>query len=460
MKTLIGIKMNWGLYGGFAILIFILFPGLGIYSYIGILVFLHQIMLLFYSLDYVIPIRYIFGTLMCLQMFIGPALSYGGFDQYQYSEYRMQVPEEVYFSYALPAVLSFIVGLHLTAGKLRGEVPDEKALVLFLEKNKDLPYWFIGIGFASSFAAGFFSSDLAFVFYLLGNFKFIGLFLLILGGRQLKILPLVIVYGSVIGSSLVGGMFHDLMTWLIMTGAVLAIRYKPSIKVKAIVTFSFILFTIILQQIKGDYRTALGQGEESGTGTFAKVYEQNQKQGSFFNPEQLAQSSVRINQGFIITYILKTVPAQEPFANGDEMLQILEAAVLPRILDPGKLTAGDHSVFYKYSHIPLRQGTSMGLSSVGDAYVNFGLVGGCIFMLILGLFYSEVLNLFSKYGKEFPILLLFTTLVFYYPIRPDCELQTILGHLVKSCFLIFIVLQFWKKDFRLLTANTWKRSLS
>ena len=69
--------------------------------------------------------------------------------------------------------------------------------------------------------------------------------------------------------------------------------------------------------------------------------------------KSLAGSVTRINQGFIITNIMKTVPDIEPFANGKEMYQILEAAIMPRILAPDKLRAGDRSIFVKYSHIPI-----------------------------------------------------------------------------------------------------------
>jgi hypothetical protein len=61
---------------------------------------------------------------------------------------------------------------------------------------------------------------------------------------------------------------------------------------------------------------------------------------------------------------------------------------------------------------------------------------------------------FYKFSKAFPFLLLFTPLVFYYPMRPDCELQTSLGHLVKSCFLIYMMLLFWKKDLSRVLTNS------
>ena len=143
---------------------------------------------------------------------------------------------------------------------------------------------------------------------------------------------------------------------------------------------------------------------------------------------------------------MRNVPKNVPFADGEELMQILEAAFLPRVLAPNKLNAGDRGIFMKYTGMSLSKGTSMALSSVGDAYVNFGRWGGCIFMFFLGLLFSEVLNGFYRYSKYYPFLLLFTPLVFYYPIRPDCELQTSLGHLVKSCFLIYLLVLFWKRD--------------
>jgi hypothetical protein len=102
----------------------------------------------------------------------------------------------------------------------------------------------------------------------------------------------------------------------------------------------------------------------------------------------------------------------------------------------------------KWAGFRIAQGTSMGLSSLGDAYLNFGVVGGAIFMFLYGMLFSEVLNAFSYYSKFFPILILFVALVFYYPIRPDCELQTIMGHLVKSIFLVAVILNLWKNIFK------------
>ena len=452
MKTLFPPNFNWPIFILITIIIRVLFIEMGWLSYLAIILSLHQFIVLFNSIGYVIPVRYLLGSFMCVQFFIGPAFAFNGLDQYQVPIYRMKIPEVEYFGYAIPAVLSFIVGLHVFADKLNGEIVNEKGIILFVDKNPKLPYIFIFIGFIASVFSSFFGSDLAFVFYLLGSFKFIGLFLLILGTKAIKILPLILVIGSIVSSSLGDGMFHDLLTWIIFTGSVFAIKYKFTFKTKLLGCLAFVLLAVTIQVLKGSYRAATGSGgEEVGIETASKVFEKQNENSSIFSFENLAPSNVRISQGFIITNIMKTVPDRIPFSNGGEMYQILEAAILPRVLAPNKLSAGDRTLFTRYSGIQLRSGTSMGLSSLGDAYINYGIYGGCFFMFLLGLLYSWVLNVFFRQSRKYPILILFVALVFYYPIRPDCELQTILGHLFKSCFLIAFMIYCFKDTFKTVT---------
>jgi hypothetical protein len=447
LVSLFNVKINWGAFFGIGVIILLIIPGISIWSFMALMIAAHQFLLVFYSYGYVIPVRYWAGALMCMQMLVGPSFAYNGLDQFQFQKYRMQIPEYDYFSYALPAVILFILGLHSTAGKLKGEKIDEQAVKKFVKNNPNIPYIFIGIGFLSSVVSGFFGSELANVFYLLGSFKFIGAFILLLGGRNIKLLPLIIVFGSIILSSLASAMFHDLVTWLVFFLAILAIKFKPSINTKSLGAFGFILLIIIIQQLKGTYREATQfQGKDGSIEAFDAAYTNAQNEGSLFNMQRLASSNVRINQGFIVTYVMTNVPAKVPFANGEELYKIMEAAFLPRVLAPNKLMAGDNALFTKYSGIRLREGTSMSLSAMGDGYANFGIIGGCVVMFILGWLFNVVLNGFQKFSRDFPIILLFTPMVFYFPMRPDTALQTSLGHLVKASFLLYVMIVFWKKD--------------
>lgn len=446
MKSLTHPNFHWEVFIPLILLIRLVYFDLSIIGWVALVLSVYQFMLLFDAIGHFIPVRYLLGSFMCLQFFVGPTFAYNGAEEYAYFMYKMKVPELEYFSYAIPAVLSFIIGLHLFAGNLDGEKIDEARTKRFVKNNPRIPYIFIVVGFISSFVSQFVASELAFVLYLVGSFKFIGLFMLILADNPLKTIYLYLIGASIVSSSLGQGMFHDLLTWTIFTVSVISIKYKFSIQSKVIGAIVFLVGVIILQSLKGSYREAISV-EGGGVETMVNVYEQENEQESLFSLHRIASNNTRINQGFIITNIMTTVPAMEPYSNGAELRDVIEAAILPRFLAPNKLKAGDNELFTKYSGIRLRSTTSMSLSSLGDAYINFGIFGGCVFMFFLGLFYSGVLTLFQKNSKQFPILILFTALVFYYPIRPDAALQTILGHVVKSLFVIFMLVVLWKNNF-------------
>jgi hypothetical protein len=239
-------------------------------------------------------------------MLLGPTLAYNGLDEYQDGYYKMQIPEEDYFSYVIPAVLFFILGLNVLARNLPGERPNVDKIVNSVKLNPRLPYVLILVGFFSSFLSGFFGAELAFVFVVISNFKFVGLFLLILGNRGIKPLPLAIVYGSIISSAVAQGMFFDLLTWLIFLGAVYAFKLKPAPYVKVFFVIAFAILAVVIQQLKGDYRQATWyQGEEASFETISNTYEKKQENNSVFGFESLAKSNLRINQGYIITNIMK-----------------------------------------------------------------------------------------------------------------------------------------------------------
>jgi hypothetical protein len=449
------VPIDWRIYFGIVIFTKLFFPDLSLYSFFAFMIAAYQFMLLFYSIGLILPVRYLAGSLMCMQMLVGPALAYNGLDEYQFGFLKMQVDETIYFSYVIPATIMFIIGLKI---KFNRDVADEfiniNLLKEYVKNNQQIMYIFIVIGFVSSLISPFFSTEIGFVFTLLGSFKFVGLFMIILGDNKLKPLSLFVVLSSIILSSLGQAMFHDLIIWMLFMGSIFSIKYKPSNYLKFMLAVIFISIAIFIQLLKGDYRESTWkEGKEGNVTNFAATTKAKSDQNDLFTLEKLKQSNIRINQGFIITNIMTNVPEKENYSKGKELMQILEAAILPRVIAPNKLNAGDRFFFMKWAGFPIAAGTSMGLSSMGDGYINFGKFGGMVFMFCLGLLFSYVVSVFYKHSFEYPILFLFPTLVFYYPMRADCELQTILGHLFKSCFLIFVVLKIWKNYFVLKTSN-------
>ena len=91
----------------------------------------------------------------------------------------------------------------------------------------------------------------------------------------------------------------------------------------------------------------------------------------------------------------------------------------------------------------------MGLGLFTDAYIEFGQYGAIIYIFLWGIMYGFVLKKFLFYSEKYPILILFSILAFVYPMRPDCETQTVLGHLFKTIMLLALIFTFLKKSFLL-----------
>ncbi len=121
MKSLTHPNFHWEVFIPLILLIRLVYFDLSIIGWVALVLSVYQFMLLFDAIGHFIPVRYLLGSFMCLQFFVGPTFAYNGAEEYAYFMYKMKVPELEYFSYAIPAVLSFIIGLHLFAGNLDGE---------------------------------------------------------------------------------------------------------------------------------------------------------------------------------------------------------------------------------------------------------------------------------------------------------------------------------------------------
>lgn len=399
------------------------------------------------KINYEIPIRDFFGLLFTVQFLVGPALVYNVFADFQLEAYRMRVPKEEYFSFVYPAILLFHLGLKLGSGNSKIRI-DVKSIQKRLELYENWAYYFLAIGVLASLVAPFFPGSLQFIFYLLGGFKYCAIFMLILRRKKVPLYIVVLVFGSLVVSAFSILMFHDLLIWIIYLSVFFVVRYQWSLKIKLLGVIGFLMLAAFLQVIKSQLRTAVwGGGNKVSSEIIQDVASSTaiRKKG-LFSKEALAPQLTRINQGWIISSIMHNVPARIEHTEGSLMLTYIEAAFLPRFLAPNKLKAGDYKLFTKYSGHTINQGTSMGLSPVGDGYIDFGLVGGVFFMFFYGYIYGFALKKYSDASFQNDFWVIFIPLVFIYPIRPDCETQTAFGHFIKAAILVWILVKIILKN--------------
>ncbi|TXC81399.1 hypothetical protein [Luteibaculum oceani] len=362
-----------------------------------------------------------------IQFLIGPMLAYYMGFKGVLAIYQMQIPEVEYFSYTLPAMIAFALGM----GCFR------KSNSFLLEKKEEFKletsildvFLIVGIVLLNLFFQ-IFVIEISFLFYLIFACKYVFLIKIILSRRRFPFMVFFLVFGSSLLNSFKTGMFHDLLIWFIFVSLIIAFKFQFTLKYKILGILAFIGVVIVLQLGKLEFR------KSNDLSTFSKVILNSEE---FVTDNLLRSSITRFNQGYILTHVMSNVPSNIPYSNGSYMLDIVEAAIFPRFLAPNKLKSGDQEVFTKYSGLMLNKNTSMALGSLSDAYINFGMLGGYIFMFFYGKFFGLVNTFLATWGDNNQNLKPFVFLVFLFAVRPDCDLQTILGHVFKVVVVLIFL---------------------
>ena len=417
------------------------------FSYIPFSFFIVWLIHLIYSIGSGFLVRHIFILFLAVQYCLGTTLAYE-FDTE--SIYRMVIPMNEYFAFAFTGVLFFSFALLIGTNNNNEDLTFKKIILassIELYSDKVL----ITIMFFSLLSEIFqFSGpeSLNFVFYIFFSLKYAYVCFQIITKPKINYLYIGLPILFLVIQTLQTAMFHDLVTWSIFWGLSACIRIKPKIRTIILSLIGFTFFIILIQITKKTYRAiawgASNTEEVAGVGVYGETV--LNKSNDLLESNELTENIVRINQGWILATVIEYVPKQIEHEGFELINKYIEAAFLPRFLAPDKLTAGNKTIFKKYTGIQLQQNTSMGLGILADAWIAFGLVGGWIVLFIYGLIINGSLKLFQKMLTKFPILYFFLPVIYIYPIRPDCETQTAFGHLVKTfVFLIIMAYLFMPK---------------
>jgi len=132
-------------------------------------------------------------------------------------------------------------------------------------------------------------------------------------------------------------------------------------------------------------------------------------------------------------------PSREPFAEGETINEALRSAFMPRFLFPNKVTAGGRTYFYRFTGRQLSDTTSMGLGLVGEAYANYGIQGGILFMFIIGLFYNWFIFMIYRIANKHPTIIFFIPLIFLQVVKAETDFSVIINHLFKASIAVWMI---------------------
>jgi hypothetical protein len=379
--------------------------------------------------------------LYALNYLFSPAITYQ-FNQALLT-YPMKIEAYDYFEIAIPGFLCFYVGLFVF--KTRIFTPRIDKLKRDVKNNELILVNFVIIGLILRLFSSVFPGELSFFIYLLGSIRFVGAFALysfnpakyLIWVSGLLILE--IYFGAI------AAMYHDAVMWVLFFGLYFVYTTKPTMSIRLIGASICVLFILFIQGLKSTYRTKIS---ESGTSNIGLILETSSEVSNDITSEENILGSLnRGNQAWIFASAKERMDRIGDY-QGLHILGIYaEAALLPRFLAPDKIMSGDKKIFNTFSGHQINQNTSMGLGVFADGYIAYGYWGVMFFTFGLGLLFNFTFRIVESWANlsEFYVLMVLPLL--NYAIRPDCELQTTINHLVKGVIVFGILVTLTKFNF-------------
>jgi len=397
------------------------------------------------KMGHTIPIIDLMTALAALQWIVGPYIDYH--NELNHYKYYMYVPEEQYMAYVVPALLAFRLGTLFFKDHSDLDIIGTRVKALLASYPK-LPYVLVIAGLLIPLVNSFIPASLRFVFFLLSNVKYVGIIYLLFSNKANRWPVFMGVMSLTALASIASGMFHDLLLWGMLTFTFVARELKLGLLTKSASTIMAILLAITIQSVKHEYRAALQAGYGGNkVALFSGLAMDNWSNGRIVTPTNEEEMNARLNQGWIISAVMKNVPKYQPYTSGNTIIEGMEAAFLPRFLAPNKKKAGGRENFMKYTGLKLGKNTSMGISLAGEGYANFGVIGGILFMFCWGLFIGWFWQKLFSFSNWYPTLLIWSPILFLQVIKAETEFVVVLNHLIKASVLVFGLLwgikRFW-----------------
>jgi len=365
----------------------------------------------------------------------------------------MPVSSDDYFSFMVPAVISLAIGLRIPLSKsVRKKSPEAymDKMKQVLQTKPPVGLALIGVGLVAGFLNFLAPKNLEQVFYLLDHLTYVGVFYVIYSPGKNKRVVVPSVIGLMVAQALATGMFGELVFLTACALVLILLGNKMTFGRKVVVVFTGMALIILLQSVKTDYRQkSWYEGAGSDPAYFAELIgERIADPSELLEPNKLFFMAIRINQGWLVAMTMKRVPAKFDFAYGETIWQSVAAAFLPRFIWPEKPNAGGKANLKRFWGYDL-VGFSMNIGPFGEAYANFDVLGGIVYMFFYGLFFNFMLTSILKFAEKRPTIVLWLPFLFYYSITVETDLLTTMSSLVKGLIFMWIIFKIYHIAFRL-----------
>ncbi len=387
-----------------------------------------------------------------LQCMLMPMLVYHVYNDFlwvQALKYDMSVTDDRYYAFMFPAIVALIIGIKLP-GTLQVSYQARIYNTILrakqhLQGKGNIGLLFIIIGFVAGFLTIFVPADLGYVVYLFEKLLYVGVLYIYFSDYKSKKLYLGIAFSAIFFKSLLTGMFGELVYISLLGGLMVMLGKKVSTFLKYSLAIIGAVFVLLIQSVKSDYREVVWKGAgEGGAGLYFSLLQKHISEPErYFDWITMFPIVNRANQGMIVGKVMDHVPARAPFAGGETVFTSLAASFVPRLLWPDKPISGGKVNMERFTGFII-EGYSMNISPFGEAYGNFDVNGGIVFMFCYGLFFSLVITLLLQVGKKRPTILLWLPILFLNAVQTETDVLMCVNSLLKG--LMFVWFCYWAGD--------------
>ena len=380
----------------------------------------------------------------CVQWIMAPWLSYGlGSTVATATLQRMAISAPEYFAYAVPVTLALVAGLYLPLSRrVRHQWNASDADRMSRSLRITCEFMVIG-GLILRYLIPFAPTSLRFAVLLLAQLSYVGAFALVLGRvrgwvwRVAAVMLLETYYNTI------DAQFLDLMLWGMFLAALLIYRFRPRPRTLVVSGIVATIFLLALNIMKLEYREVLRTTNVAAIdrpAVAAQAFaEALASPSALLVGQNLAINTGRLNQGWIISRVMIWVPESEPFARGETILSSIRAALLPRILDPGKATAGGFANLPRFTGLTLIGGTSMNLGMAGEMYANFGRERAVFAVFVYGIALGSLFAMFVRWSRQSPLWWAWAPMVIFTTISAEMSTTEVFNHITKAFAIMLAV---------------------
>ena len=417
------------------------------FEIIGIIFSIYLFIIFFKKLNYSIPLLELFILVISINYIVSPFLIYNYFLEYANSDFDLlRIKKEIYFNFVVPCVLSFYLGIYLFKNKKIELVNINKCNKYFIA-NKNIIIYFIILGLIAS-VIQFFNSN--FVFKIFGSFLYLSIFFVHLYKFKYKNLYTFLIFSFLIYGAFKSTVYYEFFIKFIIFLLFVIKVYKIRL-VNIFISLILVFFiAITLGIVKQNYRS----GKDNLNNSFN---EQISYMGNLLNntiPLMYEYKNLiffnfvsRLSLGNNVAVVLDNIPQKTDFLYGTAYIDYLwnvfflnNFYVINNSIKPNGKKMGVTDIdkfYYEYaSQNDLGEVTTINLSYIETAYINFGKIGAILISFLYGFFLKKIYNYYMILSNNYLYVQFFLFYFFMQLLIVETGLQQIFNFTIKSIIII------------------------